>query len=51
MTAPVDLAREAQGLGCLDLEDWPLYHRTDCLGRAQWQEGRVDSHLHGVVDH
>lgn len=51
VTAPVDLARAALGRGCLDPEDWPLYHRKDCLDRAQWQEERVDSHLREVVDH
>ena len=51
VTAAVDPAKEAQGRGYLDPEDWPLYPRTNCLGRAQWQEGRVDSHLHGAVDH
>ncbi len=51
VTVPVDLVRAAQGQGSLDPEDWPLYHRTDCLARAQWQEGPVDSHLHEVADH
>ena len=51
VTVAVDPAKEAQGRGFLDPEDWPLYHQTNCLGRAQWQEGRVDSHLHVVVDH
>ena len=51
VTVPVDLVRAAQGRGCLDPEDWPLYRRTNCLARAQWQEERVDSHLHEVLDH
>ena len=51
VTVPVDLVRGARGPGCLDPEDWPLYHRTNCLVRAQWQEERVDSHLHGELGH
>lgn len=51
VTVPVDLVKAAQGRGCLDPEDWPLYHQTNCLAHAQWQEERVDSHLHEVLDH
>ena len=50
VTVSVDLVRAARGRGCLDPEDWPLYHQINCLVRAQWQEERVDSHLHEVLD-
>ena len=51
VTVPAGLVRAVQGRGCLDPEDWPLCHRTNCLARAQWQEERVDSHHHEVLDH